>query len=100
MKRIHYQVAGCELTRQEAIIISLIVQGYRSKQISDLLGKNYNTYIHQLQSAFDKLNIHDCDLLATFASQHGFDDKGHFNNEDIFIGIQLHPLPKGADNKT
>ncbi len=98
MKRNYYKFSGADnITTKEALIISLIVQGYRGKQISDLLGKSYNTVIHQLQSIFDKSGIHDSDLIASAAMQSGFDKKGCYKKKNLFEDVVLHTLPKGAD---
>jgi DNA-binding CsgD family transcriptional regulator len=97
MKRVYYSLAGAKLTPEEAKIVSVMVQGYRGKQVSNILGKSYSTFIHQLQHTYDVTGIHDADTLVPLAEQEGFDKMGNYKGIYLFDGTVLYKLPKGAD---
>jgi DNA-binding CsgD family transcriptional regulator len=87
LKRIYYLLAGKEITAKEALVVSLHVKGNRGKQVSDVLGKSYNTVIHQLQSVYDKVGVHDTEALVALAIKNGFDKKGCYKRKDLFVGL-------------
>ncbi len=78
-------------------VISLLMQGYTTEQISIKLGKSIKTVNNQLNSVYNKLNIHFSHQVILIASLEGFDQQGCYKGENLFEGIVLKPLPKGTD---
>ncbi len=97
MKRIYYLFLYAELSPEEMRVISLMVQGYTADQIAIKLDKSIKTVNNQLNSVYNKLNIHFSHQVILIASLEGFDPKGFYKGENLFESITLKPLPKGTD---
>lgn len=97
MKRVYYIFLEAKISLEEMRVISLMVQGYTAEQSATKLDKSLKTVNHQLGSVYNKVDIHYSHQLIHIAILEGFDQKGFYKGENLFEGIELKPLPKGAD---
>lgn len=97
MKRVYYIFLEAKISPEEMRVISLMVQGYTAEQSATKLDKSLKTVNNQLQHIYNKVNIHYSHQLIHIAILEGFDEKGFYKGENLFEGIALKPLPKGAD---
>ena len=58
MKRIYYEFLGTEISLEEMRVVSLMVQGYTADQSATKSDKSVKTVNNQLNSVYDKVNIH------------------------------------------
>ena len=59
------------LTARETEVLKLIAEGYRNKQIADLLGISVKTVERHRANLMKKLDLHSGPALTTFAMQKG-----------------------------
>lgn len=94
------------ITQREREVLKLLAEGYKNKDIADMLHISCKTVEKHRSNIMNKLDLHNVAALTTFAIDHGLVN-GNANSYPLSAGsslepsleLRVHPMPGGRERR-